>query len=192
MSIATERRHTPEDLLTMPDADRFELVNGELVERNMGSESGWIGSNLLGLVFIWNRDRKYGWGFGAEGSYQCFSADPARVRKPVVSFVRAGRLPGAFVRRGHMPAPPDLAVEVVSPNDSFSEVNAKAEEYLRAGVRLVWVVDPDTRAVSILRADGTATRLHANDELSGEDVLPDFSCLVAELFAPAASPQVGQ
>src|SRR4051794_36941233 len=97
MAIAMERRYTSEDLLTLPDGERFELVNGRLVERKMGSESGWIGSNLLGLLFIWNHARKYGWLIGAEGSYQWFPDEPGRVRKPDVSFIRAGRLPGASV-----------------------------------------------------------------------------------------------
>src|SRR5436853_7753228 len=178
MTTTSEKLHAPEDLLAMPDGDRYELVDGELVEKKMGSESGWIGSNLLGLLFIWNHTRKYGWLIGAEGSYQCFPDDPGRVRKPDVSFVRARRLPGASVPRGHIRVAPDVAVEVVSPNDLYSEVSVKADDYFGAGVRLVWIVDPDTRSVTVLRADGSTARLHEQDELLGEDVLPEFSCRV--------------
>ena len=86
------------------------------------------------------------------------------------------------------PVAPDLAVEVASPNDLGRELRVKVEEYLRAGVRLVWLVDPETRSIEVVRADGGVARLYEQDELSGEDVLPDFRCRVAELFAPAAAP----
>src|SRR5947209_1116630 len=153
MAIAMERRYTPEDLLTMPDGERFELVNGVLVEKKMGTEAGGIAATLIGLLFIWNRQANQGRVVSAEGSYQCFGEDADRVRRPDVSFIRTDRLPGGSLPRGHAQVAPDLAVEVVSPNDLYSEVRAKVEEYFAAGVRLVWVIDPDTRSLEVLRAD---------------------------------------
>jgi Uma2 family endonuclease len=183
MTIVTERRYTPEDLLALPDGERFELVDGRLVETKMGTEAGGIAGNIIGLLFIWNRQAKYGWVLSAEASYQCFGDEADRVRRPDVSFIRTERLPG--LPRGHTRIPPDLAVEVVSPNDLYSEVREKVEEYLVAGVRLIWIVAPDTRSIEVVRADGTVSLLHADDELAGEDVLPDFRCGVCELFPPA-------
>jgi Uma2 family endonuclease len=80
---------------------------------------------------------------------------------------------------------------VISPNELYSEVEEKVDEYLAAGVRLVWVIDPPHRSVRIHRADGTVTDLHESDELSGEAVVPGFCCPVAELFHPpvAAAPE---
>ena len=83
---------------------------------------------------------------------------------------------------------PDLAVEVISPNDLASEVNEKIDEYLSAGVSLVWVIDPDSKTVSVYRKDGSTARLRESDELSGEDVIPGFSCKVNDIFADVMPP----
>ena len=80
------------------------------------------------------------------------------------------------------PIVPDLAVEVVSPNDLSEEVEEKVDEYLRAGVRLVWVVHPQRKTIRIHRADGTVQDLRQTDELSGEDVIAGFRCPVSEVF----------
>ncbi len=189
MAVAVaQQRTTPEDLLTMPDGEHHELVDGELVEKNMGTESGWIGGRLVKLLSIFVDEGDLGWVFPAEASYQCFDNAPSRVRRPDVSFIRRGRLPGGRIPKGHTRIVPDLAVEVVSPNDHYSEVQEKAEEYLRAGVALVWIVDPDNRLVEVLRADGSVSRLREPAALEGEEVLPGFRCAVAEIFPPVALP----
>ena len=76
---------------------------------------------------------------------------------------------------------------MTDPKDLPHEVLAKVEEYLRAGVRLVWIIDPNTRSAEVLRADGSVSRLREGDTLEGEDVLPGFRCLLAELFPPPPS-----
>jgi Uma2 family endonuclease len=106
------------------------------------------------------------------------------VRKPDVSFIRRGRLPDERLPKGHVTIPPDLAVEVLSPNDLADEVDEKVKEYLEAGVLVVWVVFPKTRTVQIHRADGPIVKLTETDELSGEEVLPGFRCRVGEIFPP--------
>jgi Uma2 family endonuclease len=83
---------------------------------------------------------------------------------------------------GFVSIAPDLAAEVLSPNDEAGEINEKIEEYLAAGIPLVWIIDPENEIVFIHRKDGSVTKLHKNDDLSGEDILPGFSCNVAELF----------
>ena len=129
-----------------------------------------------------------GWAFPADCGYQCFPDAPDKVRKPDASFIQRGRLPGEQLHEGHVRIAPDLAVEVVSANDLFDEVEIKVGEYLGAGVRLVWVVNPRTRTGQVYRADGSVTRLREGDELSGEDVLPGFRCRVHDLFPPTAQP----
>ena len=176
---------TPDELLAMPNGDDYELVNGELVERHMGAESSWIASNLIGLLALCYKGRVPGWVFMADCGYQCFSDDADKVRKPDVSFVCKGRFPNGRVPQGYIRFAPDLVVEVNSPNDLASEISVKVEEYLEAGVPLVWVISPDAETVTIHRADGTVTKLHTDDELSGENVLPNFRCQVSELFVAA-------
>ncbi len=173
---------TPEDLLAMPNERDYELVDGELVERHMGAESSWIASNLTWLFGCVFGRKRPGHFFTTDCGYQCFADDPGKVRKPDVSFVSFGRFPKERVPKGYIRIPPDLAVEVISPNDLADEAAAKVEEYLDAGVRLVWVISPKAATVTVYRADRSAVKLHDADELSGENVLPGFRCKVSDLF----------
>lgn len=183
---AVTSRYTPEDLLTMPDGDRYELVNGQLVEREMSGLSSLVGSETNRLLGNVARPAQLGWVLQSDASYQCFPHEPGRVRRPDGSFIRRGRISLDQLERGHIRIAPDLAIEVTSPNELADEIDEKVEDYLRAGVHLVWVISPATRTVRIHRPDGSDTRLHEVDELTGEDVLPGFSCRVGELFpAPA-------
>ena len=182
-TVATKQSYTPEDLLTMPDAVSYELVDGELVERKMGWKSSWVGGRVFKLLSIHCDAHDLGWVAPADASYQCYPDAPKKVRKPDVSFIRLNRMPADEEPDGHCRIAPDLAVEVVSPNDFYEEVEDKVEEYLTVGVRLVWVVNPPKRTVRVHRADGTITNLRETDELGGEDVVPGFRCRVSELFA---------
>ena len=104
------------------------------------------------------------------------------MRRPDVSFIRKERLPEGPTSEGYIYIPPDLAVEVISPNDLAYEVDHKVVEYLDAGVALVWVINPEARTVRIHRRSGSLGWLREEDELSGEDVLPGFRCRVSKLF----------
>lgn len=97
-------------------------------------------------------------------------------------FVSQERLPADWREQGFFTIPPDLAVEVVSPHDTVYKLDQKIREYLHGGVRVIWVVDPSVRQVMIYRHDGSIQRLVENDTLSGDDVLPGFTCLVKEFF----------
>jgi Uma2 family endonuclease len=189
--LATKPTFTPDDLLAMPDEDRYELVAGHLVERQMGSESSYVGGRLFARLAVHCDQHTLGWVWPADTGYQCSPNTPNQVRKPDVSFVRAGRLPGGKPARGYEKLAPDLAAEVVSPNDLAEEIEQKVDDYLRAGVRLVWVLYPATKSVHVFRPDGSARRLRETDTLEGEDVVPGFTCPVAELFSappPPATP----
>jgi Uma2 family endonuclease len=150
----------------------------------MGAASALIELRLAFLLASFNATADMGWLLSSSAGYRCFPDDPRRVRLPDLSFIRYGRLEGGQVPEGHITVPPDLAVEVVSPSDRFAEVRAKVREYLAAGVPMVWVVDPAMRAVEVWREHGPPALLREEDELSGEDVLPGFSCRVGELFPP--------
>lgn len=176
--------YTPEDLLAMADGDAYELVDGQLVETKMGTKASWVASEVLFHVRSFGKSKPVGWAL-SEASYQCFPDAPTKVRRPDVSFIRFGRLPNEELPEGHCPIAPDLAVEVTSPRDTHYEVAEKVEEYLSAGVPLVWIVNPNARTVLVYRKDQhTVSFLHEQDELSGEDVLPGFRCPVRDVFPP--------
>jgi Uma2 family endonuclease len=187
-AVATEaRRYTPEDLLAMPDGKDYELVDGRLVERNMGAESSEVGGNLYFQLRLFSRDRDLGTVWPADNGYQCFAHAPGRVRKPDVSFVRRGRLPGDVAPKGWVRIAPDLAVEVVSPGDTAEDLEEKLEDYRRAGVPLVWVIYPRARKARVFRPDAPPEELAEGDVLSGEDVLPGFRCPLREILPARAA-----
>jgi Uma2 family endonuclease len=166
----------------MPDGENYELVDGRLVERNMGAESSWIGGEIYLRLRLFCDEHQLGYVWPADNGYQCFAHAPKLVRRPDASFIRAGRLPGGELPKGYVRIPPDLAIEVVSPNDLAVEVDEKIEDYQKAGVGLVWVIHPESRTASVYRSDGSVSRLHQDEELSGEEVIPGFHCRVRSLF----------
>ncbi len=108
--------------------------------------------------------------------------NPDTVREPDLAFISAERLPLDERVTGYYEIPPDLVVEVVSPNDSYGSVHDKACMWLRYGVRLVWVVNPQFRSVEVHSEGPSLLRLTENDTLDGSDVLPGFTCTVSDLF----------
>jgi Uma2 family endonuclease len=173
-----------EQLLTMPEARKHvELVAGVL--RRMtptGGAHGSVASRLLAALSPYVFERNLGELFTAEAGF-ILRRGPDTVRCPDVAFVAADRLPPEGLGRGFLELAPDLAAEVLSPSDSASEMNAKVEEYLRVGVRLVWDLDPETRTITVHDTDGTVRRLRESDVLEGGSVVPGFRCPVAALFA---------
>ena len=183
MSTAIHTRYTPEELLTMPDGDRYELVDGELVELNVSFLSSYVAGEIHRRLANHSLDHRQAWVAPEGTSYQCFPDSPNKVRKPDTSAIRLERLSAVeALTAGHLTIPPDLAVEVTSPGDSVYEVDQKIQDYQQAGVPLVWEVNPELRTIIIHRADGTLTRLSENDDITGESVLPGFRCRVGEFF----------
>ncbi len=192
-TVAAKTKITPDDLLAMPDQKNYELVGGELVEKNVSALSSWVGLEVGYRAQILPRresDRTR-----SSAPTMVTSASPttrARSARPTSRSSSTSGFPATGRRPAISASPPDLAVEVVSPNDLYYEVEEKVQEYLNAGVSLVWVIDPEVRVVRVHRADSTAAYLTENDELSGEDVLPGFRCRVRSLFPPpvAVAPEV--
>jgi Uma2 family endonuclease len=188
-AIATEARYTPEDLLAMPDGKSYELVDGRLVERNMGSESSRVGGRLYSRLDRFCEDHNLGIVWPADNGFQCFPHNPNLVRKPDVSFVRRGRLPGDVVPKGWVEIPPDLAVEVVSPKDRVYDLDEKLADYREVRVPLVWVINPEMRTATVYQIDHPIRLLFEDDELSGEDVIPGFRCPIQEILPPREGPE---
>lgn len=168
------------------DPEYSEFVEGVYVEKDMGWESEWIANRLVWLLMNFTEPRLLGWVNGSNAAYQCFEHlfpnDPDRSRKPDVSFVRRDRMTRETMPQSYCRMAPDLAVEVISPNDLYGEIDEKVDEYLRAGVRLVWVVNPQARVVHVRRADGSVSMLRGKETLSGEDVIPGFECSLTDIF----------
>ncbi|HET6572519.1 MAG TPA: Uma2 family endonuclease [Fimbriiglobus sp.] len=177
---------TPDEFEQMSGMDGFELVDGEPKEKGMGLESSWVQSQIGHLLRQWVSGGSHGWVFESEAGYICFPHRPKLVRKPDASFVRHGRFPDNQLPRGYGRLVPDLAVEVVSPNDEYREVEDKVNDYLLVAVPMVWVVNPPCRSVYVYLATGVIRRLTANDELIGDPILPGFHVRVADLFPPPA------
>ena len=183
MTLATTVTHyTPEDLLDLPDYGRFELIEGQLVERKMGAKSSYAATKLLIRFGSFVESNNLGLVFQADCGYQIFAQARERVRFADVSFIRRGKLPEDRPPDGHCRVVPDLVIEAISPHDTAYEVEDKIAQWLGAGVRLVWVLYPETQRVQVHRADGTVTKLRSEESLAGEDVVPGFACQVAEIF----------
>jgi Uma2 family endonuclease len=184
--MSTTTLVTAEQLLHMPrDGHRYELVAGEL--RKMapaGWEHGDVGGWLNVLMAEYIRTNRPGKIFLAETGF-LLSRGPDTVRAPDIAFIRKDHLPAERPLQAFWPGPPDLAVEVVSPGDTYREVAEKVEAWLAAGAMLVWVVDPQWRTVTVHRPGAELRTLTEKDELSGEDVLPGFRCRVGEIFNQA-------
>jgi Uma2 family endonuclease len=174
---------TADELFVMPDDGfRYELVKGEL--RRMppaGSEHGAVIMNIGTPLDQFVKAHGLGLVFGAETGFK-IASDPDTVRAPDLAFIRRERIPVAGIPRGFWPGAPDLAVEVISPGDTYTEVEEKVNEWLSAGTRMVLVLNPRTRMVTVYTSPTEVVRLAESDTLNGGELLPGFTCQVTELF----------
>jgi Uma2 family endonuclease len=183
MSTVLDTQHvTAEQLGLMPNDKDFELVDGQLVERPMGNKSAWVAQELIYYLGHYVREHRLGWVFGAEAGYRLDPSRPNHIRKPDVSFVRFGRLPNEQPAVTYDNLAPDLAVEVLSPNDTVLELDEKIEEYLGADVKLVWIINPELRTLTVHRLDRSSGTLRNGDEIDGEAVIPGFRCQLSRIF----------
>ena len=174
---------TANDLLRLySQGVRGELIRGVLCKTMpTGYEHGKIVMNLGVLLGAFVKLRKLG-SLTASDSGVWLERDPDTVREPDLAYFSAEKIPLEARITGYAEVAPDLVVEVVSSNDSRREVNDKALMWLRYGVRLVWVVHPDTRAVDVHRDGHPVLTLTENDTLNGLDLLPGFTCAVSSIF----------
>jgi Uma2 family endonuclease len=174
---------TADDLLRIcTTGKRYELVDGELVEMApTGARHGRVAIRTGSRLNNYVERNDLGEVFAAETGFR-LARNPDKVRAPDVAFVSKGRLPQGDLPAGFLDIVPDLVVEVVSPSDTASYVQAKVEDWLRAGVHLVWVLYPDTRSVAVYRSLNEASVLTEDDQLQGNAVLAGFSHPVKDLF----------
>lgn len=159
--------------LNLPNK-RTELVRGQLIVREpAGFRHGAVASRLHFAIMSHVHVNDLGLVLAAETGFK-LASDPDTVRAPDVAFVRRERLPDPLPTSFAAMAP-DLVVEVLSPDDRPGEVLAKVADWLSAGCRLVWVVDPGRRNANVYRADGSESLLAQDGVLEGEDVLPGFA-----------------
>jgi len=160
---------------------RTELVRGVLVVREPpGGQHGFVAMNLGAELAVYAKQTGVGRAFAAETGFK-LTSNPDTVRAPDVAFITRERVPSP-IPAGYPAMPPDLAVEVLSPDDRPGEVLAKVADWLDAGARLVWVVDPVRRVARVYRADGSETHLSGDQALDGEDVVPGFACPLESVF----------
>lgn len=162
---------------------RQELIEGRLHEMEPpGAEHGQVAMRFGALLFAHVDREGLGIVFASEVGFQ-LASDPDTVRAPDVAFIARERVPATGVPRGYWPGPPDLAVEVVSPNDRWSQVEGKALHWLAAGARAVVVIDPPLRTATVYRSRGDVRILAAGDLLDLADVVPGWSPAVDDVFA---------
>lgn len=175
---------TEVDLAKLPDDEfRHELHAGLLVaEPRPFPLHAQIQARFIELLAGFARTHALGPVLGDAGFL--LTHDPDTVRGPDVSFVRRNRWDAVDDKGRFFPGAPDLAVEILSPSNRPAEIQGKIVDYIGAGARLVWIVDPTERSIHVHAPHVAPRRLGADDRLDGADVLPGFSIRVATLFEP--------
>ena len=172
---------TAEQLLRAGDIGRCELIRGELVMMSpSGAEHGVVVAAITEIVRRFVKRHRLGVVMGAKTGFQ-IEHDPDTVRGPDVGFVAKRRLPRKR-RKSFFDGPPDLAIEVRSPDDRAREVTDKIRLWLTSGCRAVWLVDTHSRTVAIHRAGKVPTTFGAKSRISGGDTLPGFEVAVSKFF----------
>ncbi len=178
MGIATKARMTEDEFMRMPDDGRkWELVNGEPKEVAAGVDHGAIGANI-GYLF---RPHTRGKGVlcGSDAGFRMASGN---IRCPDVSYTRKERLPGGVAPQGFGDAAPDLCIEIISPSEENSEMTQKINEYFASGAVQVWHLFPLAEKARVYKSPTEYQDFGTEDEITGGAVLPDFRCIVSELF----------
>jgi len=174
---------TAEELLQLSSGEfRYELIAGELKQMApSGAEHCAHGGNLFAFLGYFVRTHKLGSIFLAELGFK-IKQNPDTVLAPDISFIRRERMQVTGLPVNFYPGAPDLAVEVVSPNDTVYEVEEKIAAWLEAGALAVWIVNPRRHSVAIHRKGQPRIELLEGDELDGGDVIPGFRLPVSEIF----------
>lgn len=179
----TKTGMTAEELMKLPDDGmRRELVKGEVREMPpAGALHGDIAMNIGALLKNHVKANGLGKVPAAETGF-IIARNPDTTRAPDTGFISKERVPKEGPPDGYWELAPDLAVEVVSPNDTATEVQEKVREWIDAGARLVWIVYPKTREVVVHKSLKDIEILTEEETLGGENVIPGFECRVSEIF----------
>ena len=164
---------------------RYEIINDQPEEKEMpGAKHGIIAMRLAIRLGGFIETHQLGVA-STEANFKIGQ----RERIPDLSFVAAARIPAAGVPEGVWPVPPDLAIEIVSPNDLHEKVSNKVLDYLDAGVKQVWLVSLENQIVTIFRSLDEVRVIRGENELTSEDLLPGFRCKLSDIFAAPVAAQ---
>lgn len=186
MATTADRLITAEEFARLPeteDGSKQELVRGRV--ETMSPPPRHRHGRLQALIshFLQEHVLARRLGTVTTESGLLVDDDPDTVRGPDVAFWSFARLPADSEVETYPAVPADLCVEILSPGEQYGRLQRKIGDYLACGVRLVWVVDPESRTVTVYRPGSALAVLQENEELTGGDVLPGFTRRVAELFA---------
>ncbi|HEV8486468.1 MAG TPA: Uma2 family endonuclease [Blastocatellia bacterium] len=166
------------EIIAAPDKE-YEIVDGHPEEKEMGgARHSGVGVRLITRLGLHVEAHRLGGVYGPDATFKIGQNE----RLPDVAFVSASRIGPEGEPEGIWQIAPDLAVEIVSPNDLFEKVISKVHEYFAAGVRQVWLISPEHRTIIIYHSPTKTTILSEADYLVSEDILPGFRCHIAELF----------
>jgi Uma2 family endonuclease len=182
-TIATEKLMTIAEFAVLSSDDKQqELVKGKVIEMNLPKpKHGFICLEIGAILREYVKPRKLGRVF-TNDSGVITERDPDSMRGPDVGYYSFSQVPAGKVADGYFEVMPELAFEVVSPDDSWPRLLEKVAEYLDAGVKVVCIADPRNETIQVHRADQPVQQLHGNDELMFPDVLPGFRCTAAQCF----------
>ena len=183
MASQTVAQMTADELLAMPHHGCcYELVQGELRQMSpTGRQHGRIAAKIGSCLEAFVARNGLGETYAAETGFLIDTA-PDTVRAPDASFVSRERAEATVEERGFFPGAPDLAVEVISPNDRYSAIKEKVSDWLRAGTQMVVVVDPHQRTATVYRAPDDICILTEGDLLDGRDVVLGWKMPLADVF----------
>lgn len=186
--VSSQRLLTCADVVVLPESlptgdVRYELDNGRLVI--MAPPGDLHGAIQLNIGYELKRQGELlGHGKARTEVGIVLWRDPDRLVGADAAFVAKSSLPLKVTSEGYLETIPDLVVEIRSRNDTLAELMAKADDYVTAGVRIVWLVDPISRIVLVYRGQSEPQRLGENDLLDAGDVIPGFQLLVADVLQP--------
>ncbi len=171
------------DWLLLPENQdkHFELSRGEIVEMSRpGERHGLICGNVITILNLYVRQRRRGYVLGNDSGI-ILERKPDTVRGPDVLYFDKGKKYSELNPK-FTEGVPTLAVEILSPNDRIGKVTRRVSEFLKAGIRLVWIIDPEGRDVTVFPAGGPSYVVEIEKELTGDEVLPEFRVPVADFF----------
>jgi Uma2 family endonuclease len=182
VALPEPKLYSADDLFAMPSDARYELIFGELVAMPPppGGEHGNLTVSLSAYVTVFADEHDLGYCFAAETGFK-IASNPDTVLAADFAFVAKDRLPGGVPVK-HVPLAPDIILETRLPGDTQRHAASKVLLWLRAGTRVVWLLDPKARSLTVNRADSLAQTLSRNDTLTVEDILPGFKFHMSRLF----------
>lgn len=181
MTVATQQRPAVEEMRRAMDEGGLEFVDGEIISKPESIHERRVLAHFLCTLHSAVHNQKLGDVLAGQ-PFRCRPNDPEGFRKPDLVFISAHRAAGLLRSVDVIDVPGELAVEVLCPRDTAEKIEEKVQEYFAFGFSVMWIVHPEQRLVIVRRADRSATELHAEDDITGEDFLPGFKCKVGAFF----------